>query len=379
MESIGHLAGGIAHDFNNILYAIMGYTELTLDHVQKGSVEERNLQEVYAAALRAKHLVKQILTFARKGDDRVQPVRIDLIAKEALRMMRSTLPTSIDIRQEIGRCSPVMADPTQIHQVVMNLCTNAFHAMEGDGGTLSVGLEDVFLEESDVRVFTGLDPGHYVNLSVSDTGQGIPPEIIDSIFDPYFTTKETGKGTGMGLAVVHGIVRSRGGDIAVKSTPAGGTRFDIYLPMARKSTEIGQAASTSRTIGGNERILLVDDEPAIATMLSQMLARLGYAVTAHTRSTDALSQFRTHPEAFDLVITDMAMPAMTGEKLASEIMGIRPDIPVILCTGHSERVSEESARQIGIRAFVMKPVAKRELAEAVRTALDAPGTKVERT
>ncbi len=369
MESIGHLAGGIAHDFNNILYSIMGFTELAMDDAEPGSDQANNLSQVLTAADRAKHLVKQILTFARKSENRNQSVRLDIVAGEALKMIRSTVPVSIEIRQTIERCSPVMADPTQIHQVVMNLCANAAQAMEEDGGVLTVGLRDAFLTSEQARRLHGIEPGHYVHLSVSDTGDGIPPEIIGSIFDPYFTTKDVGKGTGMGLAVVHGIVRSRGGDITVESESGKGTAFHIYLPVARIAEYVGETPP-SPTPGGGERILVVDDEPPIIGMLDQMLTGLGYAVTCHIRAADALAAFQADPAAFDLVLTDMAMPDMTGDKLATELMRIRPDIPVILCTGHSSRMTAEKAAEIGIRAFAMKPVAKGELTRLAREVLD---------
>ena len=347
----------------------MGFTELALDDAEAGSEMESNLSEVLTAAERAKHLVKQILTFARKGDGRIQPVRADIIAKEALKMIRSTIPVSIEIRQTIERCSPVMADPTQIHQIVMNLCTNAAHAMEKDGGVLTVDLRDVFLNADQARRLNGIAPGHCVHLSVADTGGGIPPEIVGSIFDPYFTTKDVGKGTGMGLAVVHGIVRSRDGDISVENAPGQGTAFNVYLPVARKTEDIGETPPPPIP-GGGERILLVDDELPIVAMLEQMLTGLGYTVDDHTRAADALTAFEADPSGFDGVITDMAMPDMTGDKLAIQLMRIRPDIPVILCTGHSARMSAEKAREIGIKAFAMKPVAKGDLARLLRQVLD---------
>ncbi len=372
MESIGHLAGGIAHDFNNILYAAMGYTELSQDIIEEGSPAKKYLKEVYESLERAKHLVQQILTFARKGEEKVQPVPVAGIVREALNLIRSTVPTTIEIRQEIDSKKSVMADPTQLHQVVINLCANGAHAMEEEGGILTVQVEETYLDFEMAKGFTDLNPGDYLVLKVSDTGMGIEPDLLDSIFDPFFTTKETGKGTGLGLSVVHGIVRSCCGDIRVKSRVGRGTDFSVYLPLidSQKEARAHEAEAEVSLPRGEERILVIDDEPPIARMVGKMLTRLGYTVFTLTSSTEALKRFKAAPEAFDLVITDMTMPAMAGDRLAREMIRIRPDLPVILCTGYHNRISDESVQKSGIAAFVMKPVGKQELAEAVRRALD---------
>ncbi len=370
MESIGTLAGGIAHDFNNILTSIIGYTELALTDVEKGTLIEENLQEVRQGGNRATDLVKQILTFARQGEKELRPLRVSLIAKEALKLIRSAIPTSIQIEQNIVSESSIMGDTTRIHQIFMNLCTNAAQAMEDDGGVLKVSLTDVGFDAGHTETQLSLKSGNYLELTVSDTGTGISPDVIQSIFEPYYTTKELGQGTGMGLAMVHGIVKSHGGEIAVESEVGKGTEFRIYLPVTKKATESIEY-KTEDLPTGTERILFVDDELSIANMGRQILERQGYTVTIRTSSMEALALFRNKPDRFDLVITDMAMPHMTGDKFAVELMEIRPDIPVIICTGYSKRISEEQAAEIGIKAFTMKPLVMRDLANTVRKVLDA--------
>jgi PAS domain S-box-containing protein len=374
MESIGTLAGGIAHDFNNILSSVIGYTELALDDIEKGSHLEDNLQEVYTAGLRAKDLVKQILTFARQTVEELKPVRVDIIAKEALKLLRSSLPTTIEIRRDIESDSLVMADPTQVHQILMNLCTNAGHAMEEKGGVLSIDLTDVRLDADFTKSHLDLKPGDYLKLSVSDTGSGIPPQVMESLFEPFFTTKEPGKGTGLGLSTVYGIVKNYGGVITVDSELGKGSIFNVYFPISKKRTEaIPLKAEALPT--GTERILFIDDEAPIAKMGSQILEHLGYSVTARTSSVEALELFRSKPNNFDLVITDMTMPNMGGDKLAIELMKIRSDIPVIICTGYNKKISEETALEIGIKAFAYKPIVKADLAKTVRKVLDADRSK----
>jgi nitrogen-specific signal transduction histidine kinase/ActR/RegA family two-component response regulator len=368
MESIGNLAGGIAHDFNNILTAIIGYTELALDDVEKDSMIEDNLQEVYTAGKRAKELVAQILTFARQTEKELLPIQIDIIVKEVLRFIRSSIPTTIEVKKDIDSDSLIMGSQTEVHQIIMNLCTNAAHAMEDEGGILEVSLKDVEVDRNDSRKFD-LNNGDYVELSVSDTGTGIPPDIVDSIFDPYFTTKSPGEGTGMGLAMVHGIVKSYGGKITVESTHGKGTNFTIYLPVTRKrKTQCNYKPEQLPT--GTERILIIDDEAPIAKMDARNLEGLGYSVTIRTSSLEAMELFRAKPSEFDLVITDMTMPDLTGDKLAVELMKIRPDIPIILCTGYSKKISDETASEIGIKAFAYKPVVKADLAKTVRKVLE---------
>jgi len=370
MEAIGTLAGGIAHDFNNILSAVIGYAELALDNVEKGSILEDYLQEIFTAGNRAKDLVKQILTFARQVDEEIKPVKVITVAKEALKLLRASIPASIEIRQHLESDSLIMGDPTQIHQIFMNLCTNAAHAMEERGGEMEIGLVDVELDDSSPLTLNGLKAGSYMKINVSDTGPGISPDIIDSIFEPYFSTKDVGEGTGMGLAMVHGIVESYGGKITAESEFGKGTTLLIYLPITKRR-DFKRSFEEEKLPSGNERILLVDDELPIVKIGSRILETLGYHVTVRTSSVEALELFRSRPNDFDLVITDMTMPNMKGDKLADELMGIRPDIPVILCTGYSKNISDESAADIGIKAFAYKPIVKADLAKTVRKVFDA--------
>ena len=370
MEAIGTLAGGIAHDFNNILFPISGYTEMLLLDTPDDSPQHHSLSEILAGAKRAGELVKQILTFSRQRQHELKPLKVEVVVKEALKLIRSSLPTTIEIRQNVNKdCGLVMADPTQIHQIVMNLCTNAYHAMEETGGKLIVNLKGVELETEDLK-----DPsmisGKYVCLTVADTGPGMEQSIIDRIFDPYFTTKENGKGTGLGLAVVHGIVKSHGGHISVYSEPGKGTEFKVHLPVIKEQKETSKVETDTPIQKGDERILLVDDQDIIVQIEKQMLERLGYRVTARTSSIDALEAFRMEPDKFDLVITDLTMPNMTGDKLAVELIKIRSEIPVILCTGFSEMMSKEKAQSLGIEGFLMKPVVLKDLSGMIRKVLD---------
>jgi PAS domain S-box-containing protein len=376
LESIGNLAGGIAHDFNNILSSIIGFTELALDDVEKGSLLDNNLQEVYRAGKRARDLVKQILAFARQSDEQRKPIQVNKIAKESLKLIRSTIPTSIEIKQNLESNSLIMGNATQFHQLFMNLCTNAAQAMEDTGGILEVGLKDVEFDDKSSLTQLDLKPGNYVKVIVSDTGPGIAPDIIDSIFEPYFTTKGVGEGTGMGLALVHGIVETHGGKITVDSKLGKGTVFSIYLPITKKSEDY-RRYEEEKLPSGIERILFVDDELPIAKMGGQILERLGYQVTVRTSSVEALELFRSKPNGFDLVITDMTMPNMTGDKLAMELIAFRSDIPVILCTGYSKKISDETALEIGIKAFAYKPIVKADLAKTVRKVLDEAKTSTQ--
>ena len=369
LESIGNLAGGIAHDFNNILSAIIGFTEIVLDDVEKGSNVEECLQEVYKAGKRAKELVKQILTFARQSDEELKPIQAKPLIKEALNFLRSSIPTTIEIKQNIESSASIIGNPTQLHQVIMNLCTNAAHAMEEKGGTLEVGLTEVRIDRVNTIEKLELKPGDYIRLSVSDTGQGMLPEVMKSIFEPYYTTKKIGEGTGLGLSLVHGIVESYHGKIEVKSELGKGSVFSVYIPTIKKD-ESYSSYEPSILPSGSERILLIDDEVSIAKMESQILESLGYMVVTRTSSVEALELFCSKPNDFDLVVTDMTMPNLTGDKLAVELMKIRPDIPVILCSGYSKKISGESAADIGIKAFAYKPVVKSDLAKTVRKVLD---------
>ena len=370
MESIGTLAGGIAHDFNNILFPIMGHTEMLLHDAGENNPFTTSLKEIYTSTLRARDLVKQILTFSRQERNELKLLKLQPVIKEVLKLVRSTTPSTIDIKQDIMENSGIIkADPTQIHQIIMNLSTNAYHAMENTGGTLNITLKEVNLSEHDL-ITHEIEPGYYYCLTVSDTGVGIDKNITDKIFDPFFTTKEQGKGTGMGLSVVYGIVKKMNGAIKVYSEPGNGTEFHVYLPKAEKTAEKEKTRTDEAPIGGNEHILLVDDEASIAAVEKKLLERLGYKVTSRISSMEALETFKSNPDKFDIVITDMAMPNMPGDKLSSELIKIRPDIPILLCSGFSENMSEEKAASIGIKSFLLKPIVTRDLSQKIRKALD---------
>ncbi|MBW1722750.1 MAG: PAS domain S-box protein [Deltaproteobacteria bacterium] len=371
MEAIGTLAGGIAHDFNNILTPLIVHAEMALLDLQPDHTVRNNLEQILNSAKRARDLVKQILTFSRQQEHEPRPLKVGLIIKEALKLLRASLPTTIEIRQRIlSQQDTVLADPVQIHQVFMNLATNAAHAMREDGGVLTVTLEDLVVGPEEKARHPELTANcRYVKLTVADTGHGMERAVLERIFEPYFTTKVKGEGTGMGLAVVLGIVKSHKGVITVESEPGKGSTFEIYLPRCpeRPPVECEEIVHIPR---GNETILLVDDEPGMIETLQLMLLRLNYKVEARTGSLDALQAFRANPDKFDLVITDMTMPHMTGIELAREILGIRSNIPIILCTGFSELVSEETAKAAGIKEFIMKPIVMNEIALTIRRALN---------
>jgi len=370
MDSIGSLAGGIAHDFNNILFPILGMSEILLEDLSPESPEYEYTQEIFRAAKRGRDLVKQILVFSRKSEHEKLPVRVQQVLKEVLKLVRSTIPSNIEISEYTQiDCGLVMADPTQVHQIAMNLITNAYHAVEQTGGKISVGLTEANLA-GDNLVRAHLIPGKYAVLSISDTGSGIDPMVMDKIFEPYFTTKAKGKGTGLGLSVVYGIVKEYQGDIKVFSEVGKGTTFDVYLPIMEKSSEVVTVLETEKYETGNERILLVDDEEPIARLEKQMLERLGYRVIFRINSVEALEAFKANPDAFDLVLTDMTMPNMTGDQFARELISIRPDIPIIICTGFSEKISQKKANDFGIKGFLMKPIIKSEMARMIRKVLD---------
>jgi signal transduction histidine kinase/ActR/RegA family two-component response regulator len=374
MEAIGTLAGGIAHDFNNILSPIIGYSEMIIDDVKEHSTIKNKIEQILMAATRAKELVRHILTFSRQTEKELLPLEIHPIIKESLTLLRSSLPATIEIKQKIDTsCMPVLADPTQIHQIFMNLCTNAFHAMRDKGGILGIEMSEVKIDVSDC-ISMKLNPGLYVKISVSDTGHGIPKSIMERVFEPYFTTKAPGEGTGLGLSVVHGIVKSYNGDIKIYSEPGEGTTFNIYLPCIEVKTDTPIDRAKETISSGKERILLVDDEEYIITMMKEMLERLGYHVTAYMSSRKAYDEFRTDPYKFDLVITDQTMPKMVGTELAEKFLQIRPQIPIIICTGFSEILSDEKAKAIGICGYVTKPVVKSEISNAIKNALDSKRT-----
>jgi len=314
--------------------------------------------------------VKQLLSFSRKVEQKLQPIEIDLVIKNALKFLRSTIPTTIDIEQDIQITNEtILADPNQINQVMMNLCINASHAMEETGGTLKVIVEKVFLDDNAAKTYPGLSPGEHIKIRLSDTGPGIDPDIIDRIFDPYFTTKEVGKGSGMGLSVVHGIIKNHNGAITVNSNPGKGTTFNILFPKATEKSKM-EKETTKKPLCGHEAILFVDDEISIATMIKRMLERLGYKVETKMNPVEALDLFESKPDHFDLVITDMTMPQMTGVKLSEKLMEIRSDIPVIICTGHSSMIDEEKAKLLKIAAYVMKPITMTEISQTIRKVLD---------
>ncbi len=372
MEAIGTLAGGIAHDFNNILGAILGYAELAQEDSPPGSDIRADVDQVVRATHRAKELVKQILAFSRQAEAEHIPLQPALIVKEAVKMLRASLPTTIDLRQDIdAQTGLVLADPTQIHQVLVNLCTNAFHAMEETGGILTISLKSTFLTREDLSCEQWVQPGAFVQLSIADTGPGIAPEIQKKMFDPYFTTKEVGKGTGMGLAIIHGIVKSYKGFVTCLSGPDNGTVFHVYLPVIGEPVllEVESPPSEPAQLG-NEHILFIDDEDILAEMGKVMLERLGYRVTVRKNSLEALNTFLNQPERYDLVITDQTMPGMTGIDLARRMLQIRPGMPIILCTGYSSLISEDKAKSLGIKGFAMKPLAKKDIAAIIRKVLD---------
>jgi len=370
MESIGTLTGGIAHDFNNILGIIVGNTELALEDVPESNRAHSNLKEIEKASLRAKNIVKQLLSFSRKTEQKLQPIQIAFVIKDALKFLRSTIPTTVNIHQNIQTTEEtILADPTQINQIIMNLCINASHAMEQSGGDLIVTVEKVILNNNSAKNNSGLKSGPHVKIMISDTGPGIDPKIVDQIFDPYFTTKDVGKGSGMGLAVVHGIVKNHSGAIDVDSGQGKGTKFTILFPLASKKlmVETNMAKDIPR---GNETILFVDDEISIVKMVKRMFEHLGYNVETATTPQDALERFSLNPDHFDLIITDMTMPQMTGVKLSEKLMDIREDIPIIICTGHSALVDEEKAKDLGLAAYVTKPIDMQETAQTIRKVLD---------
>ena len=368
-EAISALTGGIAHDFNNILTAILGYTEIAMGRTQQETPMHTNLEEVLKAGYRARDLVKQLLTFSRQTDQDKKPLQISLVVKEALKMLRAALPTTIEIRQDINGSGKIMADPTQIHQMLVNLCTNAARSMHEKGGILEVIQSDIELDSHFTDQHQGLKPGFYVKLTVSDTGHGISRSTIQKIFDPGFTSKAGEKGSGIGLTVVHGIVKNHGGTLTVYSEHNRGTTFNIFLPriVEKGSKDIDLATSLPR---GTERVLFVDDEHVLADLGEHMLKPLGYTVTTKTNSIEALETFRAQPQNFDLVVTDMTMPCMTGLEFAEKLLQIRADLPIILCSGFSEMVTHDKARATGIREFVMKPVDLSEMAKIVRRVLD---------
>ncbi len=371
MEAIGTLAGGIAHDFNNILSAILGYGELVKDYLKNEKTAYKMQEQVLSAVGRAKDLVNQILLFSRQTETEIGPVQPHLIVKEALKLLRASIPSTIDIKQNIPAEGPcIIADPTQIHQVVMNLCTNAFHAMQEDGGTLSINLTHMdVMEGDDFHRQMGFKIGGYLKMEISDTGSGMTASTLEKIFDPYFTTKSKGQGTGLGLSVVHGIVKTSGGYIKAYSEPQKGTTFHVYFPSVDNSADVTRHKGEKKLPTGNARICLVDDDLPILEMTQFMLEKLGYKVICFDKAKNALLAFQGKTAQFDLLITDLTMPEMTGVELTKQIHLICPDIPVILCTGFSELINENQAREIGIGQLLTKPILRSDLAYAIHNAL----------
>ena len=376
MEAVGTLAGGIAHDFNNILAPILGYTEMLMERLPEERVLLERLGIIHDSGNRAKELVAQILTFARKGEEEKMPVEAQSLLKEALKFTRSTFPSSIEIRQKIDMsCHPVLAHPTQLHQVMMNLLTNARHAIGNSGGVLSISLQEVNPEVNDLGQ-TGSPGGKQLCLTVTDSGHGMAPKVLERIFEPYFTTKKKGEGTGLGLAVSHGIVESMGGRIAVTSAPGKGTTFRVYIPLATTTEFTSKTKKPVTAPGGNEHLLVVDDEVLLLDMVTNILEELGYKVTPKADGIEAWEAFQANPRLYDAVVTDMTMPHMSGDELAVKILEHRPDMPIIICTGFNDKLSETVAKELGIAAFILKPVARLRLALRVRQVLNAKRSTV---
>ena len=367
MEAMGTLSGGIAHDFNNILAGIIGFTEIALDTIPPDNPAHHPLKLVLKSGFRGRDLVKQILSFSRKADHKREPVALSPLVSETMKLLRASLPTTIRITINMdARSDVVFANPSELQQIIMNLSTNAAHAMMDKGGELNITLAEAEITPGSVPG-SELIPGHYVELTVKDTGTGIDADIVNRIFEPFFTTKGPGQGTGMGLAVVYGAVKSLNGDVAVESTPGVGSTFRVLFPSIAKKASHEAVQKVPR---GRERVLFVDDEELLAKLGKDTLEKLGYKVTAMTNSAEALDLFSRNPSGFDLVFTDQTMPEITGLNLAREFLRIRADLPIILATGHSDSVSKEKAMAAGIRGFLMKPLSRYEMAVAVRRVLD---------
>jgi PAS domain S-box-containing protein len=368
MEALGTLSGGIAHDFNNILAAIIGFSELLEGHTAKGSRDAHHLHRIMEAGIRGRELVRQMLTFSRKTEQEKKPLPVSSIVKETVKLLRATTPSTISVRVNALSEASILGDPTQIQQVLMNLCANATYAMREKGGSLDIELSEMSVSPSNGDP-QGIAPGQYVKLVVRDTGTGMSPDIMDKIFDPFFTTKKLGEGTGLGLSVVHGIVKQHEGSITVESEPGRGSTFTVYFPQIFGDLET-DAVTDDEIPTGSERILFVDDEEALVEMGEDILAELGYEVTARMNGREAVALLKEDPSRFDLVITDQTMPEMTGIELAGEVLATRADMPIIMCTGFSHVVDADKARAAGVKAFALKPLTKREIARTVRHVLD---------
>lgn len=366
-SAISTLTSGIAHNFNTSLFHIIGFTEMTMDDVPEGSLAYENLKKVLKAADGAAALVGQILSFSHQVEQKLKPLMIQSLVKEMLKLLKASLPSTIEIKQKIDPdCWYILADPTQVYQLFMNICTNAYHAIDEKSGIIEVRLENVLVIESDITPA----PGQYVLLTVTDTGHGMSNEIIKHIFEPSFTTKRPGEGTGMGLALGLEIVKNYGGEIKVESQPGRGTSFRVYIPRDKSAKAQEDKKLSCPLSKGGEHILLIDDEEQSVQMLKQMLGRLGYNVTARTSGKEILDIFKENKEEFDLVITDLIMPNVNGEEIARRIMDIRKDIPIIVITGFDERMTREDAEELGIKEYIMKPIMRNEIATAIRRVLD---------
>ncbi|MBI9075258.1 MAG: PAS domain S-box protein [Desulfatibacillum sp.] len=371
LEAIGTLAGGIAHNLNNVLYPILGYTEMAIEDIPEDSPAQESLQEVLHAADRARELVFQILTYSRRSEEKLEPIDLGPIMKEVIKLISAAVPSTIKVEQSLApNCPAVLADSAQIHHVIMNLCTNAYHSMRDTGGILDVALSHVEYKEGQKTPVVNMATGEYVRISVTDQGQGIEPEVRERIFEPYFTTKGVGEGTGMGLALALAIVTKVSGFIDVTSVPGKGSTFDLYFPVTDKVPVTPIPEYHGPAPRGGEHIMLVEDDQQILRMTHQMLERQGYKISPFDSGIDALEAFFDNPGDYDLVITDMTMPIMTGDQLAVEIMNKSPETPVILCTGFSEHISKEQAEALGVAAFLMKPMARNRVAGIVRKVLD---------
>jgi len=371
MEALGQLAGGMAHDFNNILQMIVGFTDLARIEVTTGKSPIGSLDEVLHAADRASQLVKQVLSFSRRSEDTLQPISLCPVVDDSLNLLRSTLPSTMDVRRAVcSDCAPISGNATLIHQILLNLGTNSMQSMAGDSGVFEVSVHPYIVDADLARRNQDLHAGDYIRMTVRDTGCGMDAATLERIFEPYFTTKLRGEGTGLGLAVVHGIVSQLGGAITVESEPGVGTTFDIFLPTLLQAAIVLEDLDQDEVLGGDEHILFVDDEPQIVAMTRLQLSQFGYRVTAVARSEEALKHLAAQPDAFDLLITDQTMPGLTGGELAVQARLIRPDLPIILCTGYSNSFDDERAATQGINALLAKPISRAELARTVRQVLN---------
>ncbi len=376
IEAIGTLAGGIAHDFNNILAVLFLHTELAQSDAEPGSELWESLQTIQTVAERAKDLVHQILTFSRQVETRRHPARVSAVIQETLGLLRASLPATVKMEQTFPEAGDtIMIDPTQLHQIVLNLCSNAEYAMRDIGGLLTIGVDTVAIDHTLSPALSALPYGSYVRVTIRDTGHGMTPDIMERIFDPFFTTKEVGEGTGMGLAVVHGIVVQAGGEITADSTPGEGTTFALYFPRVQED-EVSSINDPNTLPCGTGRLLLVDDEILLTQGVHKLLEQLGYEVVSCTSSLKALDIFRGDPYSFDLLITDQTMPQMTGDKLAQAVRRIRTDMPIILCTGFSHTMDRDKARELGVDAFCLKPLTIRELGGTIQRVLQHRAAQV---